>query len=290
MPDPMPLRRRRRWGRRLLIAVAAYGIFVVLVVVGCTDRLIVFPTTGRIETAGLVGRREARLPSGSTVEIWIARSRGAQRLEPRAYVLSFIGNAARAELTAPFFAKDWGDRPVEVWAVNYPGYGGSPGRGRLGSIAPAALAAYDELRQYADDKPIILEARSIGTAAALYVASHRTVAGCILHNPPPLRPLILGRYGWWNGWLLAGPVALSVPSELDSISNAKSVSAPGVFILAGRDQVVPLSYQNRVAEAYPGPKRLIVSPESDHSDRISGPALAEYEASLNWVLQESARR
>src|SRR5690348_13115643 len=58
-------------------------------------------------------------------------------------------------------------------------------------------------------------------------------------RPPPMRQLILGHDGWWNGWLLAGPVARSVPSELDSIANAKAVTAPAVFILAGRDDVVP---------------------------------------------------
>jgi hypothetical protein len=258
--------------------------FLALVAVGCTDRLILFPTTHHIEAAGLVGRHEARLPSGSAVEIWVARSRGATREEPRAYVLSFIGNAARAELTAPFFAQDWGDRPVEVWAVNYPGYGGSPGAARLASIAPAALAAYDDLRAHAGDKPIILEARSIGTAGALYVAANRPVAGCILHNPPPLGQLILSRYGWWNLALIAGPIALSVPSALDSVANAKRVSAPAAFVLGGADEVVPLSDQQRVAGAYLGPKRLIISPDAHHTDRISGAAQTEYEAALDWIL------
>jgi hypothetical protein len=276
------LRRRRR---RLLIALAGYGVFLALVAAGYADRLILFPTTNHIDTSALLGRRTARLPSGSSVEIWIARSPGAARAEPRAYVLAFIGNAARAELTAPFFAKDWGDRPVEVWAVNYPGYGTSPGAARLASIAPASLAAYDELRRHAGDKPVFLEARSIGTAAALYVAAHRPVAGCILHNPPPLRQLILGRYGWWNLWLVGGPIALSVPRELDSIANAASVDAPAVFVLGGADQVVPESYQRRVADAYRGEHRMVLSAGSSHTDRISGRALDEYKMALDWIFK-----
>ena len=284
MPDEKPVRPRRRWRRRVLVALAVYGTFLLLVAAGYTDRLILFPSTRPIDTSGLLGGREARLASGSTVEIWVARSRGAEHREPRAYVLSFVGNAAGAELTAPFFAKDWGDRPVEVWAVNYPGYGGSPGAARLRAIAPSALAAYDELRRRAGDKPIILEARSIGTAAALYVAAHRPVAGCILHNPPPLRQLILRRYGWWNLWLIGGPLALSVPSDLDSVANAARVSATAVFILGGADKVVPVEYQRRVSDAYAGPKPVIPSPGSSHTDRISGDALAEYERAMDWVL------
>lgn len=277
--------RGRRWRRRVLLTLGFYLVFLALVAAGCSDRLILFPTTNRIDTSALMGRREARLPSGAAVEIWIACSPGAAREEPRAYVLAFIGNAARAELTAPFFAKDWGDRPVEVWALNYPGYGASPGIARLASIAPAALAAYDELRRSSGDKPIYLEARSIGTAAALYVAAHRPVAGCILHNPPPLRELLLRRYAWWNLWLIGGPIALSVSRELDSLANAPRVDAPAVFVLSGADRVVPESYQHQVADAYRGEHRLILSPTSSHTDRISGRALDEYQAALDWIYR-----
>ena len=278
-------RPRRRWRRRVIVCVAAYCLLLALVFAGCTDRLILYPTTAPLDVSGLT-RREARLPGGGVVEIWVARSPGGLRTEPRAYVLTFIGNSARAELTAPFFAKDWGQRPVEIWAVNYPGYGGSPGTARLASIAPAALAAYDELRRHAPEAPIFLEARSIGTAAALYVAAHRPVAGCILHNPPPMRQLLLRRYGWWNLWLVAGPMAWPVPSELDSTANAANVRAPAIFVLAGADQLVPPRYQQLVVDAYAGPKRIISSPDAGHTDRISGNALSQYESALDWILRD----
>src|SRR5215472_15343242 len=109
----------RRW-RWLIAALVVYGLVLGLIGAGCADRLILFPSTEPLDTSGLT-RHEARLPDGKRIEIWIARSRGAEHRSPQAYVLSFIGNAARAELTAPFFAQDWGERPVEVWAVNYPG-------------------------------------------------------------------------------------------------------------------------------------------------------------------------
>ena len=51
-----------------------------------------------------------------------------------------------------------------------------------------------------------------------HVAANRPVAAIVLQNPPPLRQLILGHYGWWNLWLIATPVALGVPSELDSLN------------------------------------------------------------------------
>ncbi len=203
-PAPRP---RRRLLRRLVLAAAGvYLLFLLLVIAHVTDRFVLYPTSSPLDTTHL-RCTHASLSSGRSVEIFIARPPGASAGEPRAYVLSFIGNAARAEPTAAFFAKDWSGYPVEVWSVNYRGYGGSPGKARLSNIAPSALAAYDELRRQCGEKPIILEARSIGTVAALYVAAHRPVAGLILHNPPPLRSLLLQRYGWWNLWLVGGPLA-----------------------------------------------------------------------------------
>ena len=259
-----------------------YGCALALVAGGCADRLVLYPSTHGIDTTGLE-RREVAVEGGGMVEVWVARSAGAGRMEPQAYVLSFTGNAARGELTAPFFAKDWGERPVEVWAVNYPGYGGSPGPARLTAIAPVALSAYDALRDRAGEKPIIVQCRSIGTAAALHVATRRPVAGCILHNPPALREMILGRYGWWNLWLLAGPVAMRVPADLDSVANARRAMAPAVFVLAGEDEVVPPKYQRMVAEAYGGEKRMVHLMGAKHVDRAEGEALKEYEAAMEWM-------
>lgn len=279
--------RRRRRLQRLGLAVATiYAMILSAVVGGCADRLILYPTNQPIQADGI--ERHTITCQDKTVEIWYCKSAGVtQHQPPQAYVLSFVGNASRAEWTAPFFAKDWGSRPVEVWAVNYPGYGGSEGPARLRSMAPVALAAYDALYAVAADKPIFIDARSIGTAAGLYGAALRKVAGCVLHNPPPLRRLILGRFGWWNLWLLAGPVSLSIPSELDSIANAKSVSAPAVFMLAGADEVVPPGYQKLVVDAYAGPKRLVHLPGAGHNDRAEGDALIQEQAGLDWLWQSA---
>jgi pimeloyl-ACP methyl ester carboxylesterase len=231
-------------------------------------------------------RLEVPVPGGGVVEIWTARSAGvaeAGGTEPRAFVLEFIGNASRAEYMAAAAAEEWGQRPVEVWSVNYPGYGGSPGRASLASIPPAALAAYDALRARAGDRPIFVGGQSLGTAAALHVAANRPVAGAVLWSPPPLRNMILTRFGWWNLWLVAGPVAMGIPSQLDSVRNARNVAAPGVFVVTGRDTVVPIAYQTKVAGAYRGEKKYVRLPDSEHNAVLEGASVAEYQAGLDWL-------
>src|SRR4029077_217806 len=209
------------------------------------DHLILFPTRSPIDPGGAV--RKAVPFEGGVLELWTAKSHRAQQQgHADIFILRFYGNADRADRWAAAEAGMWNDRAVEIWGMNYPGFGGSTGPARLSRIGPAALAAFDELQRQADDRPILPFGTSIGATAALHVAAQRPTAGLILHNPPPLREMILRRFGWWNLWLLAGPIALQIPRELDSIENAKAIHAPAIFVLAEKDEVVPPRYHNLV--------------------------------------------
>ena len=95
--------------------------------------------------------------------------------------------------------------------MNYPGFGGSTGPARLARLGPAALTAFDAVKHAAGDRPVVVFGASLGTTTALHIAAHRPVAGLILHNPPALRQIILRQFGWWNLWLLAGPLARKIP-------------------------------------------------------------------------------
>lgn len=264
----------------LLIVFLAYGVFVMTG--GCASQLVLFPTTHPIP---VLNARSVEVALGDkVVQCWVARSPGAQHREPEAFAIEFTGNATRAEHIIDYIAHRWGDHPVEVWAVNYPGYGGSTGPPRLGAIPGAALAVYDRVREQAGDRPIFLAGNSLGTAAALHVAAHRPVSGMILQNPPALRQLILHRFGWWNLWLLAGPVAMGVPSELDSIANARRVTVPALFILSERDSVVPVKYQQMVVRAYAGPTRFVRLAEGDHNTPLTRAEEREVGQGLDWLM------
>lgn len=178
----------------------------------------------------------------------------------------------------------WGNGAVEVWGMNYPGFGGSTGPARLSLIGPAAFATFDELKREANERPIIPFGTSIGATAALQLAVHHPVAGVILQNPPPLRELILRQLGWWNLWLLAAPVALQVPRELDSIRNAKATKVPGIFLLAEKDEMVAPRFQQLVVDAYAGEKRVITLHGAYHNDPIEGAAVASLNDALRWLL------
>ena len=270
-----------RKNRAILAIIALY--FILIFFAHLLDHLILFPTTAPIEPGGAV-RKTLPFQNGE-LEVWTAVShRAQQKSGADIYVLRFYGNADRANRWVAAEADEWNDRAVEIWGMNYPGFGGSTGPARLARIGPAALTAFEELKCHANGQPIVLFGASIGATAALHVAAHRPVAGLILHNPPPLRQMILRQFGWWNLWLLAGPIALQIPRDLDSVSNAKAIHAPAIFLLAENDEIVAPRYHQLVVRAYAGEKRVISLPGAYHNDPIEGAALADLNRALDWLL------
>lgn len=288
MSDPCPtqytlfvdlvMKRKSIWAVTVLVFYCA-----MIGLVPLPDRLILFPTTTRIGATGATRKTVAF--AGGELEIWRAASRLAKKGgHTDAYVLRFYGNADRAEHWVADEAEMWNSRAVEVWGVNYPGFGGSTGPARLARIDPAALTAYDALKREASNRPIVVFGASLGTVAALDVAAQRPVAGLILQNPPPLRQMILRQFGWWNLWLLAGPLAQKIPANLDSLANAKATRAPAIFLLAEEDEVVAPRFQAMVVEAYAGEKRIIHLPGANHNSPIDEIGLTKLHAALDWLL------
>jgi pimeloyl-ACP methyl ester carboxylesterase len=282
--------------RILGIALIRLAIYIPLVLfAGLADRLILFPTTGHID-AGRAIRKMIPFQNGN-LEIWTAQSQLAkvragladraglaQYGQPDVFVLRFYGNADRADRWVELEAEMWDRRAVEVWGVNYPGFGGSTGPAQLSRIASSALVAFDALKQTAGDRPIVVFGASIGTTAALHIAAQRPVTGLIFHNPPAMKQMAIRQFGWWNLWLLAGPVAAQIPRELDNVANAKHSRAPAIFLLAERDEIVAPRFQRLVVDAYAGEKRVVRLAGASHNSPVQGAAIADLHHALEWLL------
>ena len=273
--------------RKTRIVLAIVAAYLILILFGhLPDHLILFPTKAPID-AGEAARKMVPFQNGE-LEVWTAKSyRAKQQAGADIYVLRFYGNADRADRWVAAEAEEWNGRAVEIWGMNYPGFGRSTGPARLSRIGPAAIAAFDELKRHAAGRPIVLYGASLGSAAALHVARQRPVAGLILHNPLPLRQMILRRFGWWNLWLLAGPIALQIPRDLDSISNAKAIQTPAIFLLAEKDEIVPPRYHRLVVDAYAGQKRVVTLRDAYHNTPVEGAGLADLNHALDWLLPKT---
>jgi len=276
---------KKRRQLRLVIWLVLYAAVIALAPL--PDRLVLFPTTYRID-AGSASRKAIPFQDGE-LEVWTARSASAhQSGPPEIYVLRFYGNADRADRWVAREAEMWNEHPVEVWGMNYPGFGGSTGPARLAKLGPAALTAFDELQKIAGNRPIVVYGASLGTTTALRIAAQRKIAGLILHNPVAMRQIILRQFGWWNLWLFAGPMAFKVPAELDSVANARASRVPAIFLLAEKDEVIAPRFQRLVVDAYAGEKRIIPLSGSHHNDPIEGSGLADFHRALDWLVPSIA--
>lgn len=267
--------------RRVAVGVFASYAVAVSLIMGCglTSRLLLYPPTGAL--ADTNGAARFTVPSREgEIEVWRARSSDA---EPEAFVLRFYGNADRADNWVGGEARGL-PFPAEMWGVNYPGFGGSGGSASLRGVAESALVAYDAMKKQAGARPILVFGTSMGTTAALHVAANREVKGLVLQNPPPLRQLIRGQYGWWNLWLLAVPIAWGVPPQLDSLENASKSRAPAVFVLSEKDEVVGHRYALAVRDAYAGPKQTLIVTGALHNDPIPADTQRALERELLAIL------
>lgn len=270
---------RARWRWIVGGLLLAYAL---MVPTGCVANLLVLGANHESIDHGSAQRKILRV-DGRAVECWVARSPGAKGRELAAFSLMFTGKGGRVDQWIVMVADAWQDKPVEVWGMNYPGSGGSDGPVELKLVSPSAIGVYDALRSIAGSRPIFLQGASFGSATALSVAARRPVAGLILHNPPPLKQLILGNYGWWNLWLVAGPVAMQISDDLDALANARAATAPCVFILSGADHLVPPRYQQMVFRAYGGPKRVIDLPGLGHDAALPHSAAEELQRDQQWL-------
>jgi len=274
------------------------------------DRFVLVPSRNAIRAAHKT-RRTVRV-AGREVEVWVERTdgraeptiiptvNGELRLngapagpspDPQIFILKFNGAGGRAERTSIHPLDFWSDLPGEIWSPNPPGYGASEGQPSLKWLAPTGRAVFEELLQVAGTRPIVLTGNSLGTTIALHLAARyasvRNLAALILRNPPPLKQLIAGKFGWRTLGLSLG-VARQIPRDLDSPANAALARVPCVLLCSGRDRIVPPRFQRLIIEAYGGPKRIVTIPAADHVFELSEPDLTAYAQALTWLRASSA--
>ncbi|MEM7164030.1 MAG: hypothetical protein AAF581_01125 [Planctomycetota bacterium] len=279
-----------------LLATASCALLSTTGCTGLANKFILFPshhpiaaTAERVVIAG-----DDEVPPIETYHLHV----GDADAEPTAFVLAFTGNAGRAEhiplrVAHTLDAHTPGTttlsrRNVTIVGMQYPGYGERPvGSADLSELGEFGIRAYDDLCKRAGDRPVYLYGLSLGTTLALHIAAtahDRPPAGLILDRPPELRGIIIGDNGWWNFWALSFPVWWGVPSSADSERNGKLVgSVPALFLLSDADEMVRPVHQQRVANAYAGPKQVVWA-SCSHTALIDATNAPNLLGGLRWLL------
>lgn len=90
---------------------------------------------------------------------------------PQRVIIKYAGNAGRAERSTWHPAEAWADQNVEIWTINPPGYGQSPGRASLDHVPALAAAVWQAIAQHYRDLPelpVVILGNSIGALTALH--------------------------------------------------------------------------------------------------------------------------
>ena len=143
--------------------------------------------------------------------------------------------------------------------VSYRGYGEREGTPSEAAISADALRWHDYAVQALGAKEVIAFGRSLGSGAAVFLASQRPLKAVVLVTPyDSLVEVARHHYP-----LL--PVKLLLRHPFDSLSRASQISAPLLCIAAARDEVIPAAHARRLFEAWGGPRRWLVLDEAGHN-------------------------
>jgi len=143
--------------------------------------------------------------------------------------------------------------------VSYRGYGGSDGAPSEATITADALRWYDYAVQALGATEVVAFGRSLGTGAAVFLASQRPVRGVVLVTPyDSLVEVAKEHYPYL-------PVRLLLRHPFESVERAPALRMPLLCIAAGRDQVIPPAHAKRLYDAWGGPKQWLELEGAGHN-------------------------
>lgn len=252
----------------LLVAAAAAGLVLLWL---AQRRFLYFPD--RVER-GAAERRARALglePFTDAGELLGWRARHPAGARGRLVVLH--GNAGSALDRAYFvdaFASASPAFPLDVYLVEYPGYGPRPGAPTQGSLVATARRAVAAARRDGPG-PVLVAGESLGTGVAALAAAEAPgeVDGLLLVTPlASVRAVARRHYGFVPAFVLRDTYRtdLALPRY----------GGPVAFLVAGADEVVFADLGRALFEAYPGPKRLWVDARAGHNSVDWRPGLARW--------------
>ncbi|HET8541798.1 MAG TPA: alpha/beta fold hydrolase [Anaeromyxobacter sp.] len=263
---------------RVLLVLAAAAAALVLALWLAQRRLLYFPE--RADRAA--SERRARAlglepwSDGASFLGWRARRPGALG---RLVVLH--GNAGSALDRAHWvdaLAAAAPDRPLDVYLVEYPGYGPRPGSPSQAALVRAAREAIAAARRDGPG-PVVLAGESLGSGVAALAAAEAPaeVDALLLVTPLASVPAVARRhYGPLPAFLHRDPYRadLALPRY----------GGAAAFLVAGRDEVVFPDLGRALFEAYPGRKRLWVEEGASHNGLDWRPGLARWREIVEFLL------
>jgi fermentation-respiration switch protein FrsA (DUF1100 family) len=148
-----------------------------------------------------------------------------------------------------------------VLAVEYPGYGASPGSPSERGLYAAAESALRWLRDEKREPNIVLLGQSLGSGVAIEMARRGWGARIVLITPfTSMSALGQQLFPWL-------PVSLLLQHRFDNLSKAPQINKPVLVLHGTDDEVVPFAMGDRMSHALPH-ATLHPIPGGQHNDLL----------------------
>src|SRR5688572_6597306 len=182
-----------------------------------------------------------------------------------AQVLIVHGNAGSALDRADFARALQCAGPMNVFILEYPGYGDRLGKPSQASLLEAAREAFQLLT---NSRPLYIVGESLGTGVAAYLAGSfpEAVRGLLLFCPYN-NLTDVARYHTMR----LVPVSLLLRDRFPSDQWLQNYRGPVGILVAIEDRVVPARFGRRLYDSYGGPKKLWEIPNAGHNDVFERP-------------------
>jgi pimeloyl-ACP methyl ester carboxylesterase len=259
---PKPTLKRRVFRTLALLAVI-YAVFVVAVMI-FQRSLIYFPTKLNPKIAEQMAAKEGFLPWRNKAGEIIGWNLPAAASSTGS-VLVVHGNAGCA-LDRDYFATPiHAVAAVDVFILEYPGYGARDGSPSLPSLLAAAEEGFNII---SNRGPIFLVSESIGAGVASHLAREhgQQIRGMILFAPYNRFAAVAQKK------MPILPVTLLLRDRYDPAGWLKNYRGPVMFVVAGADRTIPPQFGRALYDGYAGPKQLEIIANADHNDIEEQPA------------------
>jgi pimeloyl-ACP methyl ester carboxylesterase len=191
-------------------------------------------------------------PNGVRLHAWHVKAGPGKPL-----VIYFGGNAE--DVSWMIDEARWRAPGVGWLLVDYRGFGASEGSPSEQTITADALRWYDYLVKEIGATKVVVFGRSLGSGAAVFLASQRKVDAVVLVTPfDSLVEVAKHHYPYL-------PVSLMLRHRFDSAQLAPKLAMPLLCVAAERDSVIPAAHARRLYEAWGGPKRWILLDGAGHN-------------------------
>jgi alpha-beta hydrolase superfamily lysophospholipase len=274
------LKRLRFWP---MVVVAVLLVFVVFPLAGALIYLkfnegrLVFQSDRSLQWTALpvpapAGLREVLVPApgGAPLHGYTATPEAGRQLGY--WVLHLHGNADSVfSGTQQRNMQRLREHGFAVLAIDYRGFGPSPGKPSEAALYEGAEAAWQWLlAQGVPPERIIIWGHSLGSGPAVELATKHRAAALVTYGAFTSIPdMAVTEYPWL-------PVRWIVGVHLDSLKRMPGVKMPVVIAHSTADRVVPYSNAERLFAAAPEPRRLLrLGMVSD--DGLGGHVTALYE-------------